>query len=131
MGHSGVGIDGRFQAERDTVTLRFEGFSSELCGIQYYEWIIGTSFGDSQIQDVTTAGVVDTGEGSGVAQSLITLNLNESVYTGVWAVTACSAGDGQDIISSYGHGKYNSRSRNIYLDVWGYKFSFYFRVAIQ
>lgn len=106
VGHSGVGLSGEYQAERDTVTLRFDGFSSELCGIQYYEWSIGTTFGDDQIQEVSAAGVVDNGEGSGVAQSILTLYLNESVYTEVKAVTACTPGTGESIIISYGHSEY-------------------------
>ena len=106
VGQSGIGLSGEYQAERDTVTLRFDGFSSELCSIQYYQWSIGTTFGDEQIQEVSAAGVVVNAGGSGVAQSLLTLYLNESVYTEVKAVTACTAGSGESIIISYGHGEY-------------------------
>ena len=102
VGHSGVGISGEYQAEADTVTLRFEGFSSELCDIQYYEWAIGTTFAEDQIQELTTAGVVDGADGAGVAQALISLGLGEMIYTQVRAVTACSQDDQQSTINSFG-----------------------------
>ena len=105
VGHSGVRSNGEFQAERDTVTLRFDGFSSELCGIQYYEWSLGTSFAEDQIQEFTTAGVVDGADGSGVAQALLPLELGENIYTEVRAITACSRDDQQATINSFGKGK--------------------------
>ena len=105
VGHSGVGISGEYQAERDTVTLTFEGFDSELCGIQYYEWSIGTTFADDQVQVFSTAGVVDGVEGAGVAQALIPLKLGDILYTEVRAVTACSRDRQQSTINSFGHGE--------------------------
>ena len=105
VGHSGVRSNGEFQAERDTVTLKFDGFSSELCGIQYYEWSLGTSFAEDQIQEFTTAGVVVGADGSGVAQALLPLELGENVYTEVRAITACSTDDHQATINSFGKGK--------------------------
>ncbi|KAI6660256.1 hypothetical protein LOD99_10426 [Oopsacas minuta] len=103
VGHSGVGISGNYQPERDTITLRFEGFSSELCSIQYYEWSIGTTFAEDQIQETSTAGVVTEEDGAGVAQALIPLVLGESIYTEVKAVTACSTDNRQSTINSFGH----------------------------
>ena len=105
VGHSGVRSNGEFQPERDTVTLKFEGFSSELCGIQYYEWSMGTHFAEDQIQEFTTAGIVVGANGSGVAQELLPLKLGERVYTEVRAITACSR-DRQATINSFGKGKY-------------------------
>ena len=105
VGHSGVGISGEYQAEADTITLKFEGFSSELCGIKYYEWAIGTTFAEDQIQELTTAGVVDGADGAGVAQALIPLELGESIFTVVKAVTACSQDDQQSTINSFGASK--------------------------
>ena len=107
VGHSGVGIDGKYQAESDTVTLMFEGFSSELCGLLYYEWAVGTSFAGDQIQEFTTAGVVMGEEGAGVSQALVPLDLGVKVYTQVRAITACSSGIGQSTIDSFGDGKYS------------------------
>ncbi|KAI6655616.1 hypothetical protein LOD99_2114 [Oopsacas minuta] len=102
VGHSGIGIDGGFQAESDTITLKFDGFSSELCGIQYFEWSIGTSFAGDQIQEFTTAGLVMGEDGSGVSQALVPLHLGRLTYTEVRAITACSSGDGQATINSFG-----------------------------
>ena len=107
VGHSGVGISGEYQVERDTVTLTFEGFSSEVCGIQYYEWSIGTTFAEDQVQVFSTAGVVEGAEGAGVAQALIPLELGDILYTEVRAVTACSGDGQQSTINSFGQGKYS------------------------
>ena len=107
VGHSGVGIDGKYQAESDTVTLMFEGFSSELCGLLYYEWAIGTNFAGDQIQEFTTAGVVMGEEGAGISQALVPLDLGVKVHTQVRAITACSSGIGQSTIDSFGDGKYS------------------------
>ena len=104
VGHSGVGISGEYQAERDTVTLTFEGFSSEICGIRYFEWSIGTTFAEDQVQVFSTAGVVVGAEGAGVAQALIPLELGDRLYTEVRAVTACSRAH-QSVINSFGNGE--------------------------
>ena len=106
VGHSGVGINGKFQAEDDTITLKFDGFSSELCGLLYYEWAVGTNFAGDQIQEFSTAGVVMGEDGSGVSQTLIPLDLGVMVYTQVRAITACSSGIGQSTIDSFGEGKF-------------------------
>lgn len=106
VGHSGVGINGKFQAEDDTITLKFDGFSSELCGLLYYEWAVGTNFAGDQIQEFSTAGVVMGEDGSGVSQTLIPLDLGVMVYTQVRAITACSSGIGQSTIDSFGEGEF-------------------------
>ena len=106
VGHSGVGINGKFQAEDDTITLKFDGFSSELCGLLYYEWAVGTNFAGDQIQEFSTAGVVMGEDGSGVSQTLIPLDLGVMVHTQVRAITACSSGIGQSTIDSFGEGEF-------------------------
>ena len=93
------GSDREFQRDTTSVTATFDGFVSESCEIDRYEWAIG--YGGSQteaIQSFTTGGLVITNHestqvspGAGRAQALLPglREITRVIYVTVRAVTMC------------------------------------------
>ncbi|XP_076086791.1 uncharacterized protein LOC143057371 [Mytilus galloprovincialis] len=79
-----------------TVTIQFDGFTSDDQGIMGYEWAVGTSQGGEELQGFTKQGIVMKEEtsivgngigGSGTAQNILSLEPGMTYYTTVRAIT--------------------------------------------
>ena len=89
--------DAMFQRQSDTVTVQFTPFSSKRCGgISKYEWAIGTSPLEDDLQSFSKVGIVVRDDDSGFAQVPFQLENGKTVYSTVKATTKC----GDNLMSS-------------------------------
>nr|XP_006817933.1 PREDICTED: uncharacterized protein LOC100377080 [Saccoglossus kowalevskii] len=106
IGTNIVSVDTDYQKEDTVVTAQFHGFGSQVHGIVYYEWAVGTQPRLDDIQPYTDAGIVvdnqhgNPGEGlsgSGKAQMPLQLDSGVTYFTTVRAITG--AGNALDSVS--------------------------------
>ena len=60
-------------SDTNTLTIHFNGFKSDECGIRFYEWGVGTTSYLTDVMPFTSSGLVMRNETHGQAQGFVSL----------------------------------------------------------
>ena len=79
--------DEDFTNDKTSIAITFSGFSSDACGIDGYEWGVGTSPFSTDVMPFTDYGLVVDDDGNGFAQAHFMLFEGQKYYSTVRAKT--------------------------------------------
>ena len=105
---AGVVLDGRanedvdFSHDKASIAISFSGFSSEACGVEGYEWGVGTSPFATDVLPYTDYGLVVDEAGHGFAQAHIMQFEGQKYYSTVRAKTGHNCHEEYIVSSSDG-----------------------------
>lgn len=91
-----------FSNDKSSVSTTFSGFESEACGIDGYEWGVGSTPFATDIVPYTDYGLVVDGEGVGFSNIHIALGETRSYFSSVRAITGYNCHEKYIVASSDG-----------------------------
>ena len=94
--------DENFSSDKTSIAITFSGFSSDACGIDGYEWGVGTSPFSTDVMPFTDYGLVVDDDGNGFAQAHIMQFEGQRYYSTVRAKTGHSCTEEYIVASSDG-----------------------------
>ncbi|XP_046568758.1 uncharacterized protein LOC124277142 [Haliotis rubra] len=97
-----ISEDTDFQQDLSSLSMSFDGFGSDACGITGYDWAIGTQPYLSDIMHYTNYGLTMVSDSSGYAEITNTNFNNVKYYVTVRAITGVECPDSYIVSSSNG-----------------------------